>query len=86
MIKNNILPDEQRGFASNSYGSKDQLIINKTIIEDCKKKKKKNLSIDYKKAFDSVSSYNRRVRLILRTELDGRNKMEAINSLAVPLV
>ena len=30
--------------------------------------------------------YNRRVRLILRTELNGRNKREAINSLAVPVV
>ena len=29
--------------------------------------------------------YYRRVRLILRTELNGRNKMEAINSLAVPV-
>ena len=29
---------------------------------------------------------NRRVRLILRTELNGRNKIEAINSLAVPVV
>ena len=49
MIKNNILPEEQRGCARNAYGCKDQLLINKTIIEDCKKKKK-NLSmawIDY---------------------------------------
>ena len=30
--------------------------------------------------------YNRRVRSILRTELNGRNKIEAINSLAVPVV
>ena len=30
--------------------------------------------------------YNRKVRSILRTELNGRNKMEAINSLAVPVV
>ena len=30
--------------------------------------------------------YNRRVRSILRTELNGRNKVEAINSLAVPVV
>ncbi|CAH3034003.1 unnamed protein product, partial [Porites lobata] len=30
--------------------------------------------------------YNRRVRLVLRTELNGRNKIEAINSLAVPVV
>ena len=30
--------------------------------------------------------YRRRVRLILRTELNGRNKIEAVNSLAVPVV
>ena len=57
MIKNNILPEEQKGCARNSYGCKDQLMINKTITEDCKKKKN-NLSIawiDYMKAFDSVS-------------------------------
>ena len=30
--------------------------------------------------------YNRRVRLILTTELNGRNKIEAINSLAVLVV
>ena len=30
--------------------------------------------------------YNRRVRLILRTELNGRNKVEAINSLAIPVI
>ena len=30
--------------------------------------------------------YNMRVRLILRTELKGRNKMEAINSFVVPVV
>ena len=30
--------------------------------------------------------YSKRVRLILRTELNGRNKIEAINSLAVPVV
>ena len=30
--------------------------------------------------------YYRRARLILRTELNGRNKMEVINSLAVPVV
>ena len=29
--------------------------------------------------------YNKRVRLILRTELNGKNKIEAINSLAVPV-
>ena len=49
ITKNNILPEEQRGCIRNSYGCKDQLLINKMIIEYCKKKKK-NLStswIDY---------------------------------------
>ena len=52
IAKNNILPEEQRGCVRNSYGCKDQLLINKMIIEDCKRKKK-NLRmawIDYKKA------------------------------------
>ena len=56
ITKNDIIPEEQRGCARNSYGCKDQLLINKVIIEDCKKKKK-NLSmawIDYRKAYDSV--------------------------------
>lgn len=56
IIKNDIKPEEQRGCARNSYGCKDQLLINKMIIEDCKKKKK-NLSmawIDNRKAYDSV--------------------------------
>ena len=30
--------------------------------------------------------YYRRVRLIVRSELNGRNKIEAINSLAIPTV
>ena len=30
--------------------------------------------------------YNSRVRLILRTDLNGRNKVEAINSLAIPVI
>ena len=55
ITKNNILPEEQRGCVRNSYGSKDHLLINKMIIENCKKMKK-NLSmswIDFRKAYDS---------------------------------
>ena len=51
-----ILPTEQKGCRKNCYGCKDQLLINKMIIESCKKKHR-NLSaawIDYRKAFDSV--------------------------------
>jgi len=53
---NSILPQEQKGCKRNSYGCKDQLLINKMILENCKKKNR-NLStawIDYRKAFDSV--------------------------------
>ena len=45
-----------QGCRRGSYGFKDQLMTNKMILENCKKRKR-NLScawIDYKKAFDSV--------------------------------
>lgn len=47
---------EQKGCVKNKLGTKDQLLINKTILEDCKKRQR-NLSmawIEYKTAFDSV--------------------------------
>jgi hypothetical protein len=52
----NLLPAEQKGFHSGSKGCKDQLLISKAILEDCKKRRK-NLNmawIDYQKAFHSV--------------------------------
>jgi hypothetical protein len=54
--KQNLLPTEQKGYHSASKGCKDQLLISKAILEDCKKRRK-NLNmacIDYQKAFDSV--------------------------------
>ena len=54
--QNDIFPLEQKGFRRGLHGCKDQLMINKMILENCKKRKQ-NLScawIDYKKAFDSV--------------------------------
>ena len=53
---NNIIPNEQKGNASETYGTIDQLIINKMVM-DSAKSKHRNIStawIDYKKAFDSV--------------------------------
>ena len=53
---NNILPNEQKGCKRNSYGCKDQLLIDRMILENCRTRSK-NLStawIDYRKAFDSV--------------------------------
>ena len=47
---------EQRGGKKNHHGYKDQLMINNTILENCRKRKT-NLStawIEYKKVFDSV--------------------------------
>ena len=54
--ENELLPTEQKGCKRGSYGCKDQLLINKMILENCARSKR-NLSsawIDYKKAFDSV--------------------------------
>ena len=51
-----LLPCEQKGCLNGSYGCKDQLLINRMIIEICYKAKR-SLStawIAYRKAFDSV--------------------------------
>ena len=34
-----ILPDKQRGYRKRSRGTKDQLLIDKTVLKDCKKRK-----------------------------------------------
>ena len=54
--KNNIFREEQKGCKRKSRGTKDQLLINKPVLKDCKVKKA-NLGmawIDYRKAFDMV--------------------------------
>ena len=51
-----ILPEEQKGCKRGSRGTKDQLLIDKAILKDCKRRRK-NLSmawIDYRKAYDMV--------------------------------
>ena len=53
---NKLLPDEQKGCRKRSRGTKDQLLIDKMILQDAKRGRK-NLSmgwIDYKKAYDMV--------------------------------
>ena len=46
-----------------------------------------NDGIQHSKMKEKIrKEYNRRARLILRTELNGRNKVEAINSLGVPVI
>ena len=53
---NSILAEEQQGAVKNSYGTKTQLLINKSILEDAARRKKNlhMLYIDYQKAYDSV--------------------------------
>ena len=51
-----IIAYEQQGAVKDSYGTKTQLIINRTIVEDAIRRKR-NLSmvyVDYAKAYDSV--------------------------------
>ena len=54
--KNNIFPEEQKECKKKSRGTKDQLLIDKAVLKDCKVRKT-NLGmawIDYRKAFDMV--------------------------------
>ena len=54
--RENVLPSEQKGCRKGSRGTKDQLLIDKTVLRDCKKRHN-NLAmaqIDYKKAYDMV--------------------------------
>ena len=37
--QNNLFPLEQKGCRRGSYGCKDQLMMNKMILENCKKRK-----------------------------------------------
>ena len=51
-----ILPEEQKGCKRGSRGTKDQLLIDKTVLKDCKKRHT-NLSmawINYRKAYDLI--------------------------------
>ena len=52
----NLLPEEQKGCRKRSRGTKDQLLIDKTIIKNCKRR---NCGlamgwIDYKNVFDMI--------------------------------
>ena len=54
--KQELLPEEQKGCRKKSRGTKDQLLIDRMILRNCKRRKT-GLSmawIDYKKAYDMV--------------------------------
>jgi len=56
MDDENLMPKEQKGCCSGSNGCKDQLLISKTMLQECKCRKKKLCMpwIDYRKAFNRV--------------------------------
>ena len=76
--KSDILPTEQKGCRKKSKGTKDQLLIDKMILTDCKKRQK-NLAmawVDYKKAClkmaqvpQNVTSFLQRSMRNWKTEL-----------------
>ena len=53
---NNLLPEEQKGCRKHSRGTKDQLLIDKAIMAEAKRKKRflGMAWVDYKKAYDMV--------------------------------
>ena len=57
MENEKLLPEEQKGCRRKSRGTKDQLLIDETILKNCRKRKT-NLAmtwVDYRKAYDFVS-------------------------------
>jgi hypothetical protein len=52
----NLMPKEQKGRCRGSKGCKDQWLISKAILQECKRRKKSLCMawIDYQKAFDRV--------------------------------
>jgi len=56
MDNENLLPKEQKGCSRGTKGCKDQLLISKVILRECKNRKKSlgMAWIDYQKAFDRV--------------------------------
>ena len=54
--RNGLLADEQKGCRKGSRGTKDQLLVDKAILKNCRRRLT-NLSmawIDYRKAYDMV--------------------------------
>ena len=56
LLSNDLLPDEQKGCRKKSRGTKDQLLIDKAILREVRRKKRCLAMswIDYKKAYDMV--------------------------------
>ena len=55
MDDENLMPKEQKGYCSGSKGCKDQPLLSKAILQECKRRKKMCVAwIEYQKASDRV--------------------------------
>lgn len=93
---NNLIAEEQKGNKSETKGTKDHLLMDKTTVKDAKRRKT-NLSmcwIDYKKAFDSVPhswiietlkmhKINDKIIELIRTSMGNWNTTLKINNKTV---
>ena len=72
--KNQLLPEEQKGCRRRTRGTKDQLLIDKALLMDCKRRHTHMAVVwfDYKKAYEMVA-YSRIVFLPIK-ELQHRLK------------
>ena len=54
--ENDLLPEEQKGCRTNSRGTKDQFLISKAVIQNCRRRKVwlSKVWIDFRKAYDMV--------------------------------
>ena len=54
--ENDLLPEEQKGCRANSRGTKDQFLISKAVIQNCRRRKVwlSKVWIDFRKAYDMV--------------------------------
>ena len=74
---NKVIPDEQKGYCKCSRGTKDQLLIDKMVLKNCKKRLT-SLSlgwIDYKKAYDMVPHSWLKKCLEIFEEAENRKKV-----------
>ena len=92
MEQNGLIPEEQKGNHRKSRGTKDQLLIDKMILRNAKRRKT-NLNvawIDYKKAFDSLPyswstkslemlGVSSNIRHFLKTAMSSWNTLLTVN-------
>ena len=54
MENEHLLPEKQKGCRRENRGTKDQLLIDKTVLKDCRKRRRNlaKLWIDYRKAYN----------------------------------